>query len=122
MSLDENEEKRYVKNIIDYSFYGHDEESDEKTGFDGDDELNDSEGDGASEISDCLDLLDDFEFENINPNECCKHLRGSDSIINFPCPFVEDSIGELAILGFFNDFALIDIGMHDFIREVYFEE
>jgi len=28
----------------------------------------------------------------------------------------------LALLGFFNDFALIDIGIHEFIREVYFEE
>ena len=33
-----------------------------------------------------------------------------------------DHLNELALLGFFNDFALIDIGIHEFIREVYFEE
>ena len=34
----------------------------------------------------------------------------------------ENDLNELALLGFFNDFALIDIGIHEFIREVYFEE
>ena len=31
-------------------------------------------------------------------------------------------VDELAILGFFNEFVLMDIGIGDFIREVYFED
>ena len=34
----------------------------------------------------------------------------------------ENDLNELALLGFFNDFALIDIGIHDLIREIYFED
>ena len=34
----------------------------------------------------------------------------------------DNDLDELAILGFFNDFTLIDIGIHDLIREVYFED
>lgn len=36
--------------------------------------------------------------------------------------YEENDLNELAILSFFNDFALIDIGIHDFIREIYFED
>lgn len=39
-----------------------------------------------------------------------------------PIDHDENYLAELALLGFFNDFALIDIGIHDFIREVYFED
>ena len=34
----------------------------------------------------------------------------------------ENDLNELALLGFFNDFALLDIGIHDLIREIYFED
>ena len=34
----------------------------------------------------------------------------------------ENDLNELVLLGFFNDFALIDIGMHDLIREIYFDD
>ena len=34
----------------------------------------------------------------------------------------ENDLNELALLGFFNDFALIDIGIHDLIMEIYFED
>ena len=34
----------------------------------------------------------------------------------------DNDLDELAILGFFNDFTLMDIGIHDLIREVYFED
>ena len=34
----------------------------------------------------------------------------------------ENDLNELALLGFFNDFALIDMGIHDLIREIYFED
>ncbi len=47
---------------------------------------------------------------------------GGDGESEFPIDLEENDLNELALLGFFNDFALIDIGIHDFIREVYFEE
>lgn len=95
MSLEnENENKNknengniYVKNSVDYSSYGHDEEIDVMTN------------------SDCLDLLDDCIEE--------------DEIQKIP---LIDDVDELAILGFFNEFTLVDIGMAGFIREVYFED
>lgn len=34
----------------------------------------------------------------------------------------ENDLNDLALLYFFNDFALIDIGLHDLIREIYFED
>ena len=34
----------------------------------------------------------------------------------------ENDLNELALLHFFNDFALLDIGIHDLIREIYFED
>ncbi|MBQ3472914.1 MAG: hypothetical protein IJH35_02420 [Methanobrevibacter sp.] len=36
--------------------------------------------------------------------------------------FEENDLNELALLHFFNDFALLDIGIHDLIREIYFED
>ena len=45
--------------------------------------------------------------------------RGENEI---PIDLEENDLNELALLGFFNDFALVDIGIHEFIREVYFEE
>lgn len=47
---------------------------------------------------------------------------GGDGESEFPIDLEENDLNELALLGFFNDFALIDIGIHEFIREVYFEE
>ena len=113
----DNEEKRYVKNIIDYSSSNHREDDDKR-----DDDLG---GEGEIEFSndsDYLDLLEDFELENIEYDEYCKNSRDSNPLIKLPCPCPENDLNELALLGFFNDFTLIDIGIHDFIREVYFEE
>ena len=39
-----------------------------------------------------------------------------------PIDLEGNDLNELALLGFFNDFTLVDIGIHEFIREVYFEE
>ena len=36
--------------------------------------------------------------------------------------FEENDLDEMALLSFFNDFTLMDIGIHDLIREVYFED
>ena len=47
---------------------------------------------------------------------------GGDGENEIPMDLEENDLNELALLGFFNDFALIDIGIHEFIREVYFEE
>ena len=47
---------------------------------------------------------------------------GDDGENEIPMDLEENDLNELALLGFFNDFALIDIGIHEFIREVYFEE
>lgn len=55
--------------------------------------------------SDCLDLLDDCIEE--------------DEIQVTP---LSDDVDELAMLGFFNEFTLIDIGIGEFIREIYFED
>ena len=56
-------------------------------------------------------------------NSPCEHSQsggdGENEILNV---LEENDLNELALLGFFNDFALIDIGIHEFIREVYFEE
>lgn len=100
MSLENNKENRYVKNSVDYSSYDCEKETgqnpDDLDGFDDMCVLNDS---------DCLDLLDDCACEN--------EISTDHSI---------DDMDELLMLGFFNDFTLIDIGIDDFIREVYFEE
>ena len=55
--------------------------------------------------SECLDLLDDCVLEN--------------EITSIP---LSEDINELLMLGFFNEFALMDIGIGDFIREIYFED
>ena len=47
---------------------------------------------------------------------------GGDGESEVPIDLEENDLNELALLGFFNDFALIDMGIHEFIREVYFEE
>lgn len=47
---------------------------------------------------------------------------GGDGESEIPIDLEENDLNELALLGFFNDFALIDMGIHEFIREVYFEE
>ena len=47
---------------------------------------------------------------------------GGDGENEIPIDLEENDLNELALLGFFNDFALVDIGIHEFIREVYFEE
>ena len=56
-------------------------------------------------------------------NSSCEHSQsggdGENEILN---DLEENDLNELALLGFFNDFTLIDIGIHEFIREVYFEE
>ena len=57
--------------------------------------------------SDCLDLLDDC----IEEDEIQKDLLSGDV-----------DVDELAMLGFFNEFALMDIGIGEFIREIYFED
>ena len=55
--------------------------------------------------SDCLDLLDDcIEEDEIQST-----------------PSIED-LDELAMLGFFREFTLMDIGIDEFIREIYFED
>lgn len=55
--------------------------------------------------SDCLDLLDDCIEE--------------DEIQNTP---LSEDVDELAMLGFFSEFTLMDIGIGEFIREIYFED
>ena len=47
---------------------------------------------------------------------------GGDGESEVPIDLEENDLNELALLSFFNDFALIDMGIHEFIREVYFEE
>ena len=63
------------------------------------------------------------KFMNRVDNSPCEHSQsggdGENEILN---DLEENDLNELALLGFFNDFALIDIGIHEFIREVYFEE
>ena len=63
------------------------------------------------------------KFLNRVDNSSCEHSQsggdGENEILN---DLEENDLNELALLGFFNDFTLIDIGIHEFIREVYFEE
>ena len=104
MNFKKNKENKYVKNSKDYSSYKFQNE------MECDSEL--------SSTSDCLDLLDDFgdELEDFNDKDIL------DSFEEFITPFMEENPDELAMLGFFNDFRLVEMGMEDFIREVYFEE
>ncbi|MBE6513201.1 MAG: hypothetical protein E7Z75_08705 [Methanobrevibacter olleyae] len=53
---------------------------------------------------------------------CDLSKSGGDGESEIPIDLEENDLNELALLGFFNDFALIDMGIHEFIREVYFEE
>ena len=63
------------------------------------------------------------KFLNRVDNSSCEHSQsGGDGENEIPNDLEENDLNELALLGFFNDFALIDIGIHEFIREVYFEE
>ena len=98
MSLENKNENRYVKNSIDYSSCECDEEMD------------------ILSNSDCLDLLDDcIDEDEIQDNS----LLEDDEIQSTPS--IED-LDELAMLGFFREFTLIDMGMDEFIREIYFED
>ena len=102
MSLENKKENKneniYVKNSVDYSHYGCDEESE------------------ILSDSDCLDLLDDCIGEDdIQDNS----LVEGDEIRSTPS--IED-LDELAMLGFFREFTLMDIGIDEFIREIYFED
>ena len=65
---------------------------------------------------------DMYVKNSIDYGSCEPSESGSDGEIEVPIDLEENDLNELALLGFFNDFALIDIGIHEFIREVYFEE
>ena len=79
----------------------------------------------------CLENKKESNEENFKEDKCvdivdyssCEHSQlggdGENEILN---DLEENDLNELALLGFFNDFTLIDIGIHEFIREVYFEE
>ena len=98
MSLENKNENRYVKKSIDYNSCECDEEID------------------ILSNSDCLDLLDDCIGEDdIQDNS----LVEGDEIRSTPS--IED-LDELAMLGFFREFTLMDIGIDEFIREIYFED
>jgi len=116
-------EDKYVKNSVDYSSYGYSKQNEVKIMSDEmDDEINGSEEIDFSNDEDCINLLEDEFFENLNPNEHCKNLRDSNHLLKLNHPFIEENPDELEMLGFFKYFTLRDIGIHDFIREVYFEE
>ena len=53
-----------------------------------------------------------YEHSHVESDDENKHLSD----------FEENDLDEMAILGFFNNFSLMDIGIHDLIREVYFED
>ncbi len=65
---------------------------------------------------------DMYVKNSIDYGSCEPSESGGDGEIEVPIDLEENDLNELALLGFFNDFALIDIGIHEFIREVYFEE
>ena len=48
--------------------------------------------------------------------------QSEDDVVHEDQVFEENDLNELALLGFFYDFALIDMGIHDLIREIYFED
>ena len=64
--------------------------------------------------------IDYCSCENSSSN--LSSSSGGDGENEIPIDLEENDLNELALLGFFNDFALVDIGIHEFIREVYFEE
>ena len=65
---------------------------------------------------------DMYVKNSIDYGSCEPSESGGDGESEIPIDLEENDLNELALLGFFNDFALIDIGIHEFIREVYFEE
>lgn len=116
-------ESRYVKNNIDYSSHGYVEQNEEKSSDKGnEDGINDSEEIDFSSDEDCINILDDCIFENLNSNENTGNLKDSNPLLNLNHPFVEEFPDELEMLGFFNSFTLMELGIHDLIREIYFEE
>ena len=114
----DNEEKRHVNDMSDYSSCGHLGDNDKRD----DDGLGDVGEIEFFDDCDYLDLLEDFEIEDLESDKYCKNSRDSNPLMKLPNPFSENDLNELALLGFFNDFTLVDVGLHDFIREVYFEE
>ena len=109
-------ESRYVKNNIDYSSHGYVEQNEEKSrDKENEDRINDSEEIDFSSDEDCI-------FENLNSNENTGNLKDSNPLLNLNHPFVEEFPDELEMLGFFNSFTLMELGIHDLIREIYFEE
>ncbi len=120
---DNKKENIYVKNSVDYSSCDYIKQSvDKSNGKEDTVEINDYEEIDFLNDEDCINLLDDGFFENLNPYEHCKNPRDCDSSLNLNPPFIEENPDELEMLGFFDYFTLMDIGIHDFIREVYFEE
>ncbi|AMK15691.1 hypothetical protein [Methanobrevibacter olleyae] len=119
-------ESRYLKSNVDYSSHVSPLRNDEKNK----DENN----------SDSLDFLDDFELDDLKQNGIVEDLdqngivedldqnglgcdlKDSDPLKNINCQYFNENPDELIILSFFNDFTLMDIGIGDFIREVYFED
>ena len=65
---------------------------------------------------------DMYVKNSIDYGSCEPSQSRGDGESELPIDLEENDLNELALLGFFNDFALIDIGIHEFIREVYFEE
>ena len=66
---------------------------------------------------------DDRYVKNSRDYSSYEHAQSrGDGESEVPIDLEENDLNELALLGFFNDFALVDIGIHEFIREVYFEE
>lgn len=114
MNNERKSENIYRKNSIDYKHYNHGENNHEENNPEENNHEKydcgenycrmENENDGCElnvpdkmdmlTDSECLDLLDDFE----------------------------ENLDELEILAFFNEFALVDISLNDFIREVYFED
>ena len=142
MSLENKKEKRYVKNSVDYISYGPVEEDCRKAdqekndcenvnheiiecektdGLKDNDGLNEFEEFGDIGFQDCLDLLDDCELGESNLGDSCKNPKDSNPD-DFSHSFIDENPDELAMLGFFKEFTLVDIGLHDFIREIYFED
>lgn len=120
MSLENKNENRYVKKSIDYSSYECGEEMDILSNSDcidllddciEEDEIHDTSLSDEEGIHD-TPLIDDDEIQRIS-------LCGEDEIHDAP---LCDDVDELAMLGFFSEFTLMDIGIGEFIREIYFED
>ena len=149
MNFEKNKENKYVKDSKDNSSYNFQKEmgcdgelsstSDclnllDDFGLDDfGGELEDFNDKGILDSFDDLDCLDSHEaLENLNDSEISKTNDNNSSLKNDGInanslneminPFIEENPDELAMLGFFNDFRLVEMGMGDFIREVYFED